>query len=160
MNRRKFESIVQTYGADSERWPHAHRADMLALVDTDPQARAILGREAALDSLLSAVEPPVSDTLEARTRKDMTAILGAPGANDAPGAQGTLGANDGTRASVAAIAASSEAPPLRQAAGAFVVALAACLTLGIVTTPDIMGLLFGNDEMLLALDIVGNEFLN
>ena len=43
MNRRKFESIVQTYGADSERWPHAHRADMLALVDTDPQARAILG---------------------------------------------------------------------------------------------------------------------
>jgi hypothetical protein len=151
MNRRKFESIVQTYGAYSERWPHAHRADMLALVDTDPQARAILGREAALDSLLSAVEPPVSDTLEARIRNDMTATLGAPGA---------LGANDGTRASVAAIAASSEAPPLRQAAGAFVVALAACLTLGIVTTPDIMGLLFGNDEMLLALDIVGNEFLN
>ena len=148
MNRRKFARIGQTAGADSERWPHAHRADMLALVDTDPQARAILGREAALDSLLGTVEPPVSDTLEARIRNDMTATLGAPGANDGP------------RASVAAIAASSEAPPLRQAAGAFVVALAACLTLGIVTTPDIMGLLFGNDEMLLALDIVGNEFLN
>ena len=40
------------------------------------------------------------------------------------------------------------------------IALAACVTLGIVTTPDIMGLVFGNDEMLLALDIVGNEFLN
>jgi len=49
---------------------------------------------------------------------------------------------------------------VRQAAGAFVIALAACVTLGIVTTPDIMGLVFGNDEMLLALDIVGNEFLN
>ena len=151
MDGRKFDSIVQTYGADSERWPHAHRADMLALVDTDPQARAILGREAALDSLLGTVEPPVSDTLEARIRNDMIATLNAPAA---------LGANDGTRASVAAIAASSEAPPLRQVVGAFVVALAACLTLGIVTTPDIMGLLFGNDEMLLALDIVGNEFLN
>ena len=148
MDRRKFESIVQTYGADTERWPHAHRADMLALLDTDPQARAILGQEAALDSLLGAMEPPVSDTLEARIRNDMTATLGA------------LGANDGPRASVVAIAASSEAPPLRQAAGAFVVALAACLTLGIVTTPDIMSLVFGNDEMLLALDIVGNEFLN
>ena len=34
MDRQKFESIVQTYGADTERWPHAHRADMLALLDT------------------------------------------------------------------------------------------------------------------------------
>ena len=40
------------------------------------------------------------------------------------------------------------------------VALVACLTLGIITTPDILGLVFGNNEMLLALDIVGNEFLN
>ena len=77
MDRRKFESIVQTYGADTERWPHAHRADMLALLDTDPQARAILGQEAALDSLLGAMEPPVSDTLEARIRNDMAATLGA-----------------------------------------------------------------------------------
>jgi hypothetical protein len=49
---------------------------------------------------------------------------------------------------------------VRQAAGAFVVALAACVTLGIITTPDILGLVFGDDEMLLAIDIVGNEFLN
>ena len=145
MDRRKFESIVQTYGADTERWPHTHRADMLALLDTDPQARAMLGQEAALDSLLGAMEPPVSDTLEARIRNDMAA---------------TLGAQNGLGASVPALATSSEAPPLRQAAGAFVIALAACVTLGIVTTPDIMGLVFGNDEMLLALDIVGNEFLN
>ena len=145
MDRQKFESIVQTYGADTERWPHAHRADMLALLDTDPQARAILGQEAALDSLLVAMEPPVSGTLEARIRNDMVA---------------TLGAQSGLGASVPALATSSEAPPLRQAAGAFVIALAACVTLGIVTTPDIMGLVFGNDEMLLALDIVGNEFLN
>ena len=145
MDRQKFESIVQTYGADTERWPHAHRTDMLALLDTDPQARAILGQEAALDSLLGAIEPPVSGTLEARIRNDMAATLGA---------QSELGV------SVPALATSYEAPPLRQAAGAFVVALAACVTLGIVTTPDIMGLVFGNDEMLLALDIVGNEFLN
>ena len=145
MDRQKFESIVQTYGADTERWPHAHRADMLALLDTDPQARAILGQEAALDSLLGAMEPPVSGTLEARIRNDMAT---------------TLSAQSGLGASVPALATSSEAPPLRQAAGAFVVALAACVTLGIVTTPDIMGLVFGNDEMLLALDIVGNEFLN
>lgn len=145
MDRQKFESIVQTYGADTERWPHAHRADMLALLDTDPQARAILGQEAALDSLLGAMEPPVSGALEARIRNDMAATLGA---------QSRLGV------SVQAPAISSEVPPLRQAAGAFVVALAACVTLGIVTTPDIMGLVFGNDEMLLALDIVGNEFLN
>ena len=145
MDRRKFESIVQTCGADANRWPRAHRTNMLALLDTDPQARAILGREAALDSLLNAIEPPVSNTLEARIRNDMAATLGA---------QSRLGV------SAQAPAISSEAPPLRQAAGAFVVALAACVTLGIVTTPDIMGLVFGNDEMLLALDIVGNEFLN
>ena len=142
MDRRKFESILQTYGADTERWPHAHRANMLALLDTDPQARAILGQEAALDSLLGAMEPPVSDTLEARIRNDMETALGGAGA------------------SAPAIVPPSEAPPVRQAAGAFVDALAACLTLGIITTPDILGLVFGNDEMLLALDIVGNEFLN
>ena len=142
MNRQKFESIVQTYGADAERWPDAQRADMLALVDADPQARAILGREAALDALLSAMEPPVSGALEARIRNDMETALGGAGA------------------SAPAIVPPSEAPPVRQAAGAFVVALAACLTLGIITTPDILGLVFGNDEMLLALDIVGNEFLN
>jgi hypothetical protein len=146
MDRRKFESIVQTCGADANRWPRAHRTNMLALLDTDPQARAILGREAALDSLLNAIEPPVSNTLEARIRNDMTATLGTRGE---PGV------------SVTPLTASSpEIPPLRQAAGAFVVALAACVTLGIVTTPDIMDLVFGNDEMLLALDIVGNEFLN
>tara|TARA_B100000212_G_C27153322_1_gene438483 strand:- start:56 stop:493 length:438 start_codon:yes stop_codon:yes gene_type:complete len=145
MDRQKFKSIVQTYGAHTGRWPNAHRVDMLALLDTDPQARAILGREAALDSLLNAMEPTVSNTLEARIRNDMTA---------------TLGAQAGLGTSVPATDTSSETPPLRQAAGAFVVALAACLTLGIVTTPDIMGLVFGNDEMLLALDIVGNEFLN
>ena len=142
MNRQKFESIVQTYGADAERWPDAQRADMLALVDADPQARAILGREAALDTLLSAMEPPVSGALEARIRNDMETTLGGAGA------------------SARAIAPASEAPPVRQAAGAFVVALAACMTLGIITTPDILGLVFGNDEMLLAIDIVGNEFLN
>lgn len=142
MNRQKFESIVQTYGADAERWPDAQRADMLALVDADPQARAILGREAALDTLLSAMEPSVSGALEARIRNDMETALGGAGA------------------SAPATVPRSEAPPVRQAAGAFVVALAACLTLGIITTPDILGLVFGNDEMLLALDIVGNEFLN
>ena len=142
MNRQKFESIVQTYGADAERWPDAQRADMLALVDADPQARAILGREAALDALLSAMEPPVSGALEARIRNDMETTLG------------------GADASAQAIAPHSEAPPVRQAAGAFVVALAACVTLGIITTPDILGLVFGDDEMLLAIDIVGNEFLN
>ena len=142
MNRQEFENIVQTYGAEAERWPEPQRADMLALLDADAQARAILGREAALDSLLSAMELPVSDALETRIRNDMLATLGR------------------LNAPLPAVVPPSEAPPLHQAAGAFVVALAACLTLGIVTTPDILGLVFGNDEMLLALDIVGNEFLN
>ena len=141
MDRRKFESIVQTCGADANRLPRAHRTNMLALLDTDPQARAILGREAALDSLLNAIEPPVSNTLEARIRNDMTATLGNKRAGR-----------------VCSGTAIPEIPPLRQAAGAFAVALAACVTLGIVTTPDIMDLVFGNDEMLLALDIVGKIF--
>ena len=146
MDRRKFESIAQTCGADANRWPRAHRTNMLALLDTDPQARAILGHEAALDSLLNAIEPPVSNTLEARIRNDMAATLGTRGE---PGV------------SVTPLTASSpEIPPLRQAAGAFVVALAACVTLCIVCSEYFMCLVFVYDDMLFALDIVGNEFLN
>ncbi len=140
MNRQKFERIIQTHGAEAERWPQAHRADMLALLAADAQARALLGREAALDSWLDALEPPVSAALEARIQNDMLAALGTP--------------NSGADGETFATA------PVRQVANSFIVALAACLTLGIVTSPDILGLVFGSDEMLLALDIVGNEFLN
>lgn len=145
MNWRKFERVLQIYGADAERWPNAERADMLALVEADPQARAILTREAALDNLLNLSEPPVPDALEARIRNDMIALLGTIRTLDA---------------SAPAFAPPSDLAPVRETAGAFVFALAACLTLGIITTPDFLGLVFGNDEMLLALDIVGNEFLN
>ena len=140
MNRQDFESIVETYGADARNWPEAQRASITQLLAADPQARSILGREAALDAWLTTLEPPVSETLEARIQNDMLA------AGDAP---------------VHALNAPAPAMrPLRDIAGSFAVALAACLMIGVIMAPDILNSFFAGDEMVLALDLVGNEFLN
>lgn len=68
MKRERFDVILAAYGADPQRWPEAERADALAFVQADSDARAALDAVAELDALLPAavISPQPSDTLTAR----------------------------------------------------------------------------------------------
>ena len=63
MNRQNFESTVQTYGADTERWPDAQRADMLAFVD-------LLTARQSVIATLKTDEPDLQTLANAVTRSE------------------------------------------------------------------------------------------
>jgi hypothetical protein len=52
MSPTEFQSLLDTYGADPARWPAAHRTPMLAVIERNPQARALLREAQALDRVL------------------------------------------------------------------------------------------------------------
>ena len=51
---RRFEALVDTYGADPHRWPQELRVDAQALLSTSPEARALLAEARALDDVIEA----------------------------------------------------------------------------------------------------------
>jgi len=57
MRPAEFSELLDTYGADPERWPAGLRAAALAHRDADPAARAAWEHAAALDALLAAPRP-------------------------------------------------------------------------------------------------------
>ena len=63
MDRDRFLTIVEAYGADPRRWPATERATAQAFAAADPQAPAILAAADALDAWLheSAVAAPSED---------------------------------------------------------------------------------------------------
>lgn len=70
MDMRRLEVLLDAYGADPARWPAAERAAALALLATDPAARAWLEQARRLDRALDALPPapaPAGD-LAARIR--------------------------------------------------------------------------------------------
>lgn len=62
-----FAALAETYGADLDRWPLAHRDAARALIVRDPaRADGILAAERRLDQLLAfAPDHPPSDALRA-----------------------------------------------------------------------------------------------
>lgn len=57
LDRARFEVLLDAYGADPERWPEAERAAALALLQRDPDARAMRAQAARIDALLGLAEP-------------------------------------------------------------------------------------------------------
>ena len=57
MNRERFFSIVDAYGAEPRRWPEAERAAALAHLEADGEAAARVREAAGLDAVLDESRP-------------------------------------------------------------------------------------------------------
>lgn len=68
MNRERFDSIVDAYGARPDRWPEAEREAAEAYLQAHPEARVALDAAAELDGLIksAAIAPQPSEMLSAR----------------------------------------------------------------------------------------------
>jgi hypothetical protein len=71
----RLEAVLDAHGARSERWPEALRAEFLALARHDAGAARLLAEAEALERLLDASPPPMSQGLDARI---MTAAAALP----------------------------------------------------------------------------------
>jgi hypothetical protein len=60
MTRQQFERLLETYGADTARWPTGPRAAARALLARDPAARAALEAAQRLDALLDRYAAPAA----------------------------------------------------------------------------------------------------
>lgn len=61
MNPEEFSRLLDTHGADLERWPEAQRAAARALFEASPAARAQWMAARRLDALLAAGRAPPPD---------------------------------------------------------------------------------------------------
>ena len=57
MNRDRFFTIVEAYGAEPRRWPAAERVDALAFAEADVEAFARLREAGILDGVLDESRP-------------------------------------------------------------------------------------------------------
>ena len=63
----RFEQLLQSYGANADRWPTAERNAALALVQASPDARRLFDEAVQLDGILDlAAAPEPSAALAAR----------------------------------------------------------------------------------------------
>ncbi len=61
MTREQFTSLLDTHGADPDRWPEGQRAAALALCAASPAAHGEWMAARRLDGLLAAARAPVPD---------------------------------------------------------------------------------------------------
>lgn len=74
----RLTELLGAYGAASARWPAAERADALALIESSPEAQALVAEAMALDDALAASPVvPVSPALRARILLDAECLLAA-----------------------------------------------------------------------------------
>jgi len=57
MKLSRFHRLIETHGADPQRWPAELRADAVALVASSPEARALLATARSLDDALAGWQP-------------------------------------------------------------------------------------------------------
>lgn len=60
MTPEEFMALLDTYGADLTRWPHAHRQNAQRLLSTSEAAREAFAEAQMLDAELRAPEPVLS----------------------------------------------------------------------------------------------------
>jgi hypothetical protein len=72
MTPEEFTALLDTYGADLTRWPHAHRRSAQRLLEVSEWARNAFADAQMLDSVLRIREPGLSD---ARRRRLTDSIL-------------------------------------------------------------------------------------
>lgn len=68
MTPEEFTALLDTYGADLTRWPHAHRQSAQRLLQASEQARDAFAEAQELDAVLRTPEP----TLSAAGRRRLT----------------------------------------------------------------------------------------
>ena len=77
MKLERLQTLLETYGADPQRWPEDERAPALQLLKSSPSAEALAAEQRRLDAALDAWEPAVPaldmGALEARLpgRRDL-----------------------------------------------------------------------------------------
>ncbi len=63
MDRKRFEQVLDAYGADPKRWPEAERAEADAFRAAHPDiADALVAQARTLDGLLDTARDPARDT--------------------------------------------------------------------------------------------------
>jgi len=65
MTPEEFRSLLDTYGADLTRWPHAKRQDVHRYLQESEDARDAFVEAQEFDALLSAHEPVLADSKRA-----------------------------------------------------------------------------------------------
>ena len=60
MTPEEFTALLDTYGADLTRWPHAHRQGALRLLQVSGRARDAFTEAQELDAMLGVPEPELS----------------------------------------------------------------------------------------------------
>ena len=67
INIKRFEQLLESYGANADRWPAGERDAALAFAQTSPDAQRLLDEAAQLDGMLDlAASPEPSAALAAR----------------------------------------------------------------------------------------------
>jgi hypothetical protein len=78
VNLGRFSAILETYGADPERWPADERETALALATSSlPAARALAGARALDTLLLRQAFPDIAEEPERFTRLHSAIVSGA-----------------------------------------------------------------------------------
>ncbi len=72
MTPEEFTALLDTYGADLTRWPHAHRQGAQRLLQVSERARDAFAEAQMLDAVLKSPEPGLSS---ARRQRLTDAIL-------------------------------------------------------------------------------------
>jgi len=80
MDATRLKRLIEAHGADPQRWPPDERAAALALLESSPEAQALVAEARRLDALLAAV--PVGDTAPAATVALRRRIVALPTRRD------------------------------------------------------------------------------
>ena len=75
----RFAALLEAYGADIARWPHAERLAAHAYAETAPEAAQLLAEARTVDALLAAIpQPRPSRRLEAAILAQIHAVAPFP----------------------------------------------------------------------------------
>ena len=74
----RFEQVINSYGANPDRWPEGEREGLLALLKTHPHLRAFVQMEAAVDEYLTQdlADLHASGALTARLQQEAMRLHG------------------------------------------------------------------------------------
>jgi len=147
MTAEQFSDLISAYGGAADRWPETQRAAMLAFSQSHPEAQAIRGREASLDSWLArrldAAPQALSERIEAVMIDALASQQPANSANILfAHNEAIVGLSRRHYASVSAAAA-------------------ACLVGGFIMAPQLLELFIISPDIMASLEVFSDElFLN
>ncbi len=76
--RIRLQHVLDIYGADMVRWPERDRAELAAIVETDPLAGQLVGETAALERVLDSGQVPSNANENALIDRIIETVSGHP----------------------------------------------------------------------------------